>query len=59
MPMMSLDDADGGRCGGMSTASREDGHAHDWIGEGFHVSYIFSLSRRRESSCGGVKRDSR
>lgn len=30
--MMSLDGTDGGvRCGGVLTASREYGHAHDWI----------------------------
>ena len=35
--MMSLDNADGGRCGDMSTARGKDGHAHDWCGEGFDV----------------------
>ena len=30
MPVVSLDDANGGpRCGGVLTARREDGHAHD------------------------------
>ena len=35
---MSLDDADGGmRCGGVLTARREDGHAHDWGVEGLDL----------------------
>ena len=35
MPMMSLDNTDGWiRCGGVPTARRQDGHTHDWSGEG-------------------------
>ena len=39
--MMSFDNADGRRCGGMSAARREDGHALHSSGEGFNVTYHF------------------
>ena len=45
MPAPGVHDANGGRCGGVSTAGREDGHAHDWRGEDRNVGS--SVSRKR------------
>ena len=45
MPAPGVHDANGGRCGGVSTARREDGHAHDWRGEDRNAGS--SVSRKR------------
>lgn len=52
--MISFDDADGGRCGGVPVTRIEDGHAHG-LGVSFVFVLIFNLETGRVQLWDGLR----